>query len=193
MASQDGPFRALGGEGGEAPVKTAPVIRRPRSRYARQRSFLLFEVMVYVGLLVIILGLAYRMFFEALAHHRHLAATTTALVTALEAGEQWRADVRASLGGPQLLPNAPRPTWQLQKRRHTVQYALDHEAILRRVLPKTNWLVVVTNVIQTRMQIESRSFGVVARWDLELRGYRPSPLIKPVFSFLAVPQPSARK
>src|SRR6266487_4316060 len=67
-----------------------------------QRGFALVDCVAYIGLLAVILTMAFAAFYRALERSRDLSRNAAEIVRALQAGERWRADVRASARPPQL-------------------------------------------------------------------------------------------
>jgi len=63
-----------------------------------ERGVTLIECLIYIGLLVIIVGLAWAAFSRALDSSHRLQDSASDISRALDAGERWREDVRQSSG-----------------------------------------------------------------------------------------------
>src|SRR5690242_3428068 len=73
-------------EGGEDPMK------------AREHGYLILETGVYIFVLLILMGVAYMAMYRCIDRSLALHKNADALISALRAGEHWRADVRAATG-----------------------------------------------------------------------------------------------
>src|SRR5580765_2729022 len=70
---------------------------------SRSNGFLLIDCLVYIGLLAVLLGLAFIAFYRVSDYSRHLSQNAADISRALYAGERWRKDVRTATGTPQLV------------------------------------------------------------------------------------------
>ncbi len=168
-------------------------IFRVRARPGQHRpglsAYMLTEVLVYIGLVFVILGLAYAAMYRAVDNSVALRRNADDIVKALHAGERWRADVRAASLGLQSIEEGGVPVLRLEGRTNQVDYRFADSAVYRRA-GTGNWSPVLQRVKASSMEPDRRSTVVGWRWELELmtsaRGsYRPG-RFRPLFTFEAV-------
>ncbi len=156
---------------------------------ARQRGgWSLIEMLVYITVFAGLSFGAYRALFETITHSRRLQQNTEAIITAVRAGERWRADVR----------HAVRPiTWNngslvIPQRDGEIIYRLAENTLWRTVAGKEAPLL--RQVQQSRMAPDQRTHVTAWRWELELLPptNRPTKIV-PLFTFLAVPNPETSR
>src|SRR5258708_34193968 len=70
-----------------------------RSSGLRQRGYLLTEALVYIGLIFLLLGIAYGALYRLIDNSVALRRNADDIIRSVHAGELWRADVRAATQG----------------------------------------------------------------------------------------------
>ena len=157
-----------------------------------QRGIALVDCLAYIGLLAVILTMAFAAFYRALERSRDLSRNAAGIVRALQAGERWRADVRASARPPQLETIGEESRLRLASGAGEVTYTFRAGGVLRQALPNTNWVEFLPRAASSRMFEERRQRVAVWHWDVELKGGQKVARSLPLFSFQAVAR-SARR
>ena len=157
------------------------------SRSKIQGGFSLVELLVYMSVMVVLLGVGYVALYRSMDTTIALRRNGDDIANALRAGENWRADIRAAGGKIQSTNALDEQTITLPGRRGEVSYRFAEHKIFRRV-GNSSWSPVLDNVNATTFISESRHDVTVCRWELELQT-RTKKLssIRPLFTFLAVP------
>jgi hypothetical protein len=168
-------------------MKTA---RTPRLTPACQ-GYLLTEALVYIGLVVIILGTAFAVMYRCLDNSVLLRRNAEDVTAALRAGELWRADVRKS-AAPVVAEKANGiQVIRLASQNGEVLYRFETNSVLRK-LEGQGWVRVLGNVKDSAMQADPRQKVTAWSWELELlpraKGYNQPGRVRPLFTFVAVPE-----
>ena len=143
------------------------------------RAYILMEYLIYMGVLTVVLTLG----FSALHHSREgylaLKRNTDDIVRALQAGERWRADVRAADGEPERVDGG----LQLERKAGVVTYRFAVGTIWREAgSEKTPFL---KGVKSSRMFLDARQHARVWRWEVELASPQKVVRVRPLFTFQA--------
>ena len=166
-------------------MKTTPRSLEPTCRH--RSGFMLVEVLVYVAVLFMILGLASAAFLRTLDQVRTLRRTAEDVTRALYAGERWRAELRATTAAPRLVIDDHLPSLHLPMGDGEVVYRFDGRQVLRAAGPDRRWLPVLPGVKESRFIEERRERVVSWRWELELEARRLDRRPSTRFTFQAVP------
>jgi hypothetical protein len=170
------------GEGGKNTVR---LVRRGPALCA----FTLLEAVIYISVLFILLGAAYMAMYRCIDRSVALRRNGDALASAMEAGERWRADVRAATGPIQ----NDNDLLRIPTQRGEVAYRFEDRSILRRI-SSNSWAEIVTGVKSSGMQTDHRQQVTAWRWDFELLPVRKDTAdtnrFHPLFTFIAVPNAS---
>jgi hypothetical protein len=162
----------------------------PHSR-RRESAYLIIEALVYIGLVFVVLGVGFAAMYRCIDNSVALRRNADDITSALQAGERWRADVRAAnsniltetLEGNQVL--------HLMGARREVLYAFWDSAVLRRV-GAGSWVTLLDRVRSSSMTADRRAYVTAWRWELQLEPRGKGPVkpsrVRPLFTFLAVPQ-----
>jgi hypothetical protein len=131
---------------------------------------------------VILTGVAYVAFYQCVENSLALRQSADDISNALRAGEQWRADMRASNG--QLRVEGY--SFVLPITTGNVNYQFTTNAVLRQV-GSGPWICVLEKVKSSTFAFDGR-FGVSSwRWELELRPrFKKQGRLRPLFTFIAV-------
>lgn len=160
---------------------------RVSSPLRRLRSaFSIIECLVYIGVLAVILNLGGAALFRGLEYNRALQHDADAVTRALQAGEQWRADLRAATAAPQPGETAGMTTLDIPQRGTIVAYAFRQNAVWRRNGTEGEWRRIIPDVRWSEMSREQRIRTEVWRWEVELKSSGNHTRLRPLFTFLAV-------
>jgi Tfp pilus assembly protein PilE len=165
--------------------KTQALNSRP-STLDSQRGIALVDCLAYIALLAVILTMAFGAFYRAMEHSRELARNAAEIARALQAGERWRADVRASTQPPRLESVGNESQLRLASVAGEVTYTFRAGGVLRQALPNTNWVELLPRTAESRMFEERRQHVRVWQWEVELKAGQKSARVRPLFSFQAV-------
>jgi len=150
-----------------------------------QDGIALVDCLAYIALLALILTMAFSAFYRALEYSRDLSRNAADIARALQAGERWRADLRASTRPPRLETVGEESRLQLAGAGE-VNYAFREGRVLRQALPNTNWVELLPRVASSRMFEERRQHVGVWRWEVELKVGQKVAGVRPLFSFQSV-------
>ena len=153
------------------------------------RAFLLIDCLVYVALLFLLLALAFAAYYQAFDNSKRLHRSAADIARAVNAGERWRADVRAVTSPPRLEQAGAETVLRLPRAQGDVLYTFRDGAVFRRDAgrPKSGWMPFLPEVKSSRMSPDSRQQVTAWRWELELASAKKAPRVKPLFTFEAVP------
>jgi hypothetical protein len=153
------------------------------------RAFSLIECLVYMGILMLLVGLALAGFYRTLKQTSNLEKNAADIVRAVQAGERWREDIRLATGVPQWIGAGPTRELHIPQASGDVAFVFRDNAVWRRSAPAHAWEPLLAQVKDSKM-IEDRRPRVIAwRWDVELQENQKVARVRPLFSFLAVPPP----
>src|SRR5690349_359902 len=63
---------------------------------SQRRGFSIIDCMVYAGVFVVVMGLAYFALYRCLENLKHVRRNSDDITRAVNAGEVWRGDIRAA-------------------------------------------------------------------------------------------------
>jgi hypothetical protein len=150
-------------------------------------GFTLIEVLVYMGLLFLILGMAYLATYRSMDASTALRRNADDIIGALKAGEQWRDDVRSVTGPIRSDKTNQQVTLHLPHGQTEVEYGFSTNAVSRRV-GSGEWSVVLEHVKNSTFVNDRREKVTAWRWELELQpGKKRITRVQPLFTFVAVP------
>ena len=161
-----------------------------------QHAYLLIEVLVYIAVIVALLGAGYAAMYRCVDSSIALHRNADDITSALHAGERWRADVRAATSHVRLEPTAAGQLLHLEGASGAVAYRFSTNAVARR-LGTGPWVRLLTNVKSSTMSPDPRQYVTAWRWELELqpraKGSVKPGRVRPLFTFIAVPQETSTK
>ncbi len=166
----------------------------PRMTPTDVGGYLLIEALVYIGVVVVLLGVGYSAMYRCIDSSIALRRNADDITTALHVGERWRADIRSATGGVRLEDTAPGQLIHLESASREVVYLYSTNGISRR-LDQGPWVRLLPNVKSSTMQPDPRKHVTAWRWELELQprataSVNPS-RVRPLFTFIAVPASTA--
>jgi len=155
------------------------------NRYRRERAgCLLLELLAYMALLVVILGLAFSAYWRCADNSKRLWQNAADILAAMQAGERWRDDIRQArhtvldADGVKIIQPGD-----------TVEYRFDQQAIWRRSTQTGRTICLLSKVKTSIMRPEARRQVGAWRWEVELQSRKAPPFLRPLFTFEAVPAP----
>ena len=191
IASQNLPPQTIARDQSFLALRSPVPDRRPRSA---RGGYLLTEALVYIGCLFVILGVGYMAVERCMDHSVVMRRNAEDVARALEAGERWRADVRAAIGPLRLALADSEQVVSIPAAKGEIAYRFSDSAVSRRV-GANPWITVLANVKASVMQAEPRGNVRAWRWELELQPRAKASVraarVRPLFTFLAVPAASS--
>lgn len=155
-------------------------------------AFGLIDVLIYIGLLMVVAVIAFAAFYETLEHSTRLNRAAADIIRATQAGERWRAEVRAAISPPKITETGGQTIFEFPLAQGMVLYRFADGVVQRRLESNTNWITFVPAVKNSQMHIDQRRFVTSCRWELELATGKKPPRVKPMFSFQAAHSPAKK-
>ena len=163
-----------------------PSASLPR-RLRHLRGISLVEMIVYMAVLVVLIGVGYSALYRSLDNAAALRHSTDDIANALHAGEDWRADLRAAGGKIQIENLTDEQILHLPGTRGEVSYRFADQTIFRR-LGNNDWSPLLANVKASSFIADPRNKVTAWRWELELQPHtKKLSRVLPLFTFIAVP------
>ncbi len=153
-------------------------------------GFTLIEVLAYIVVLFVVMGVGYMSVYRSIDHSVALRKASEDITTAMGVGETWRSDVRRAdkkiwsevRGGESIL--------HLERTDGDVVYRFADGAMFRKS-GAGSWVKVLPNVKSSAMNLDKRNHFTAWKWELELQprtiGTVKPGRVVPLFTFLAVP------
>ena len=167
---------------------------RSISYQRRGAGYMLVEALVYIGLVVVVLGTGYAVMYRCVENSTVLRRNAQDMTAALNAGERWRADIRASRHPLQIESSETSQTLQLKTEKGEVVYRFETNTVTRSVEGQPG-IRLLTDVKSSEMQANPRKEVIAWQWEVELlpraKGYYKPGRVRPLFTFTAVPERSA--
>jgi len=160
--------------------------RRFHSARHRCQGMLLIECLTYLGVSVVILGLATMAFYQCWESSIGLRRNAEDIVCALRAGERWREDVRSATAPLRLETSENEQILHIPHATGDVSYQFTTNAVLRRAEATAPWADVFGRVNSCRVKMDRRQHLSAWRLEIELPVRRKGTHIRPLFSFEAV-------
>lgn len=155
---------------------------------AGSRAFTIIECLVYLGLVMLLLGLGTIAFYRCFDNTKGLRRNANDITRAVNAGELWRNDIRAASRAIQV--DETDLTIRIPQREREVWYRFADTQVLRKTSKDAPWLPLLSKVQSSRMASDPRAHVIAWRWELELQTSRKEARVRPLFTFLAVPEPA---
>ena len=152
----------------------------------RQQGYLIIEVLIYIGMVFLLLGIGYMAMYRCINNSVALRRNADDITAILHAGEHWRADIRASIGPPRIETSDWEQAIHLPGRDGETLYLYSHEAMFRRH-GEGPWVQVLTNIKSSVVISDASQSTTSLRWELELASRGKPHRIRPLFTFIAVP------
>jgi type II secretory pathway pseudopilin PulG len=149
-------------------------------------GFTLVEVLIYMAMLFLILGLGYLAMYRSMDASSGLRRNTDDIRRAVDAGERWREDVRHATKPLRLEhATAGEIVLRIPEAHAEVAYRFSSGTVSRRI-GNGEWTPVLDKV-KTSAFIDDRRKNTTAwLWEVELQTYRKSlTRTRPLFTFIA--------
>jgi hypothetical protein len=153
---------------------------------------MMVEALVYIAVIALVVGLGYAAMYRCIESSLSLRRNADDIAAALHVGERWRADVRASGGRARIENLGKDPVLHLPDATGDVAYRFSSNAVSRSY-HSGPWSRLLPNVKASAMQSETRKNVTVWTWELELQPGRRPAKMRPLFTFLAVPEGSPKR
>jgi len=163
-------------------MKPAPAILRFRPR----AGYLLVECLVYLGVFVVVLGLATGAFFICWDHTKALHYATDDIAAALQAGERWRADVRTATGTISVTTSAAGEEIGIPHGKDRILYHFSAGEIRRQKNASGFAELILPHVKNSEVIKDARSAVTAWRWEVKLAPRRKESRLPMLFTFEAV-------
>lgn len=147
-------------------------------------GYLLLELLVFMALMTVILGLAYAAYWRCADNSRRLQEDAADILATMHAGERWRDDIRLA----QDTVINPKGVKMIQSG-DTIEYRFDEQAIWRHSMQSGRTIRLLSKVKTSAMRPEARRQVNAWRWEVELQSRKAPPYLRPLFTFEAVPAP----
>ncbi len=156
-----------------------------------ERAITLVECIIYIGVLALIMSLAYNAFYRYLDYSRSLRRNAEDIIRALKAGERWRADVRAASGPVRVEMENHAQALRIPQTNDEVIYLFTAAGDIWRLTQNAPLgQPLLENVKASNMMADPRSRLTVWRWEVELISRKRDLRLRPLFTFEAVPKPT---
>ena len=149
------------------------------------RAFTIIECLVYIGLFAVLLGLGTVAFYRCFDNMKGLRRNADDITRAVHAGELWRHDIRAAARAIQI--NEAGQTIRIPQRDREVFYWFADTQVFRKTGAEAPWLPLLSKVQSSQMTSDPHAHVTAWRWELELQISRKDTRLRPLFTFLAVP------
>lgn len=159
-------------------MKARPFPSGPR------RGYTLIELMVYVAVYALLLGLGFMCLYRCFDHFTTLRRNSDDITRATRAGEIWRRDIRGATAAIQL--DADQALHIPQQYGETIYRFVDSQ-VYRQTSAGAPATVLLARVRASTMRPEARARVNAWRWEVELQTRKQPVRMLPVFTFLAVP------
>jgi hypothetical protein len=158
---------------------------KARFKSSNARGFTVIECLVYSGVYLVLLGLAFFAFYRCVDNMRNVHRNSDDITHAVHAGEIWRGDVRAATKPIEF--SEAEQTLQIQHSDREISYRFADAQIFRKTGTDAPWTVLLAKVQRSEMQTDRRTQVTAWRWDLELQTKQKNVRVKPLFTFVATP------
>jgi len=155
--------------------------------HRHESGILLMDCLIYMGLLFLIVSMAYVVFYRGWDNSLNLRRGADQIASALSVGERWREDVRSATGPPRAETTNGEQILSLPHGKDQVAYRSSPDAVCRRANDASAWIEILNRVKSSRMELEPRQKVTAWRWELELKTRQRKRRLQPVFTFKAVP------
>jgi type II secretory pathway pseudopilin PulG len=149
----------------------------------RRRGFTLLECLVYFAVFFIIASLALLTYYRAEQDNRQLRRNAEDILRTLQAGEQWRQDIRLASGPPRSEGPEAAKELVIPQTNQVVKYVFREGAVWRQAGPKS--AVFLPAVARSQMTADKREHVTAWRWEVELQSRQRVVHVRPLFTFEA--------
>jgi hypothetical protein len=158
-----------------------------RTQRNRRAGILLIDLVFYMALLGIVLILAAVVFNQFLIQSGSLRRNIDDIERALKAGERWRADLHGATGPVRQENIEGAEGFIIPQARGEIVYTFTN-IVRRRAAGSEVWEPALAGVKSAKIIHEKRQHASGWRWEIELETRRKNPRVRPLFTFIAVPE-----
>lgn len=157
------------------------------------RGYTLIEMLVYMGVAFLILGLSSAAMYRSMDASAGLRHNANDISSTLSAGERWRDDVRRATGPLGVEKTGEGETvLHIPQQHGEVVYGFSTNVVTRQVAGG-GWTPVLEQVKASDFVADQRGKVLAWRWEVELLSYRKAMTrTRPLFTFIAAPINSAK-
>ena len=148
---------------------------------------MLIELIVYIGVSTLLLGLAFGALHRCLINSRDLERNSEDIIRALRAGELWRQDVRRASAPPWLDTTNGLVRLEIPQESGPVSYVFAENGVWRVRSDHPEFLLPA--VKSSTFQADIRRFTRAWRWEIQLITPKKVVRIEPRFTFIAALPP----
>ncbi|MBI3877209.1 MAG: hypothetical protein HY300_14845 [Verrucomicrobia bacterium] len=167
------------------PSPIAPHQRAPRA------AFTLIECLAYISVLAVLMTFATVLIWHARDNARNVRRCADDIVRAMQAGERWRTDVRRAVAPPRTMNFEHGDGIALKLGTGEVFYAFNSGAVWRKAGDE-EWREFLPRVAASRMFSDPHERVPAVCWEVAIETRRTDSHVKPLFTFLAAPQPEPK-
>ncbi len=151
-------------------------------------AFMLAECLVYLAVSTVLLGLAFAAFYRVMDTEKGLRKNAADITRALQAGERWREDIRQATSPLKVVSaeGTVEQALRIPQQNGEVVYFFTGTNVLRRAGPDAPWTERLPSVKVSKMNRDTRERIMAWRWEVELKAGKKKPLVRPLFTFVAV-------
>jgi Tfp pilus assembly protein FimT len=157
---------------------------------ARQRGYLLIELLVYIAVLAVVLAITTKAFYRCWDDSKALSRNADDISRALHAGEQWRADLRAATGAVELTRTGDGERFLVPSAAGPIIYTFAAGELRRQTPSPAPTYLMLSNIQSSQMQSDQRQRVQAWTWELELKPTRKDAKVRPRFTFETVAGPA---
>lgn len=150
------------------------------------RGASLIEMLIYIGLLAVVLGLGINALIRLWGSHGILRRQADGIVLAADVGERWRADVRAATGPIRDETDPVRQRVIIPVRDDAITWDFGHGVLWRQATQARKAAPLLWGIRSSHMSAEPRENVAAWRWELELEPATKRSRTIPRFTFFAV-------
>jgi len=154
-------------------------------RAGNEAGIMLVECITYIAVLLIISASAFGAFYLCWDHSKALISATDDISAALQAGERWRADVRAATGTIRVEKTPSGEIVTIPANGKDIVYRLNAGELRRQAGSGGYSAVLLPRVRASEMTMDKRGDVQAWRWELEVAQRRKETHIPLLFTFEA--------
>ena len=160
-------------------------IRNNISSLRYRAGIMLVECITYIAVFFILTGVATGAFYLSWDHSKALISATDDIIAALQAGERWRADVRASGGTIRIEKTPAGQVVSIPEGGKEIVYRFSSGGVRRQVGTDGFSALLVPRVVSSEMTLDRRGDVRAWRWELQVAQRRKETHLPLLFTFEA--------
>ncbi|HTR42659.1 MAG TPA: hypothetical protein VMH87_13690 [Pseudomonadales bacterium] len=160
-------------------------IRNNIARAKRQAGITLVECISYIAVFLILSAVAMGTFYLCWDHSKALISATDNIDAALQAGERWRADVRAASGTIRVEKTTSGTVVTIPEDKEEIVYRFNNGEVRRQAGSGGFSALLLPRVVSSEMTSDQRGGVQAWRWELEMAQRRKDTLLPLLFTFEA--------